>query len=59
MNRRKIVVVREGELPPYCRGCWNAKGDCGTPCQFCEKAKQWDVYILRIFIKKDKVNGNE
>jgi len=49
----KIVVVKEDENPPYCKGCWNEPESCGTPCQDCEKAKQWDVYILRIFVKKE------
>jgi len=50
----KVYVVREDETPPYCKGCWNEKGECGTPCVDCEKAKEWDVYVLLIFTKKEK-----
>ena len=54
----KVYVVRQDETPPYCKGCWNEKGECGTPCVDCEKAKKWDVYVLLIFTKKKKVSSN-
>lgn len=50
----EIYIVKEDESPPYCKGCWNEKESCGTPCQSCDKPKEWDIYILRIFTKKEE-----
>jgi len=52
-SMKEIVVVREDENPPYCKGCWNENQSCGTPCQSCEKKEEWDCYILRIFTRKE------
>jgi hypothetical protein len=55
----KVYVVREDESPPYCKGCWNEKGDCGTPCQSCKKKDEWDCYVLRIFTRKKQVRKHD
>lgn len=38
----KYYLQEWEERIPVCKGCFNEKEDCGTPCVNCERAKAWD-----------------
>ena len=34
-------LQEEGECIPVCKGCFNERGPCGTPCFGCERQEAW------------------
>lgn len=48
----EVIILTDDEMPPYCEGCFNQHSSCGTPCQSCKKAAEYDLMIIRILYKK-------
>ena len=46
-DSQKWVLVPENEVHPYCHGCGNELGTCGTPCTACSTSdrieREWKV----------------
>lgn len=36
-----IQNIKTNESLPFCKGCPNEHGPCGTPCMACEKSENW------------------
>jgi len=54
MKSEDVIILTDDAVPPYCKGCFNEHESCGTPCQSCEKAAQYEVKIIRVFCKRGK-----
>ena len=37
-----FIMILEDHSMPYCEGCSNQFGWCGTPCTVCEKSREFD-----------------
>jgi len=60
----KYYLIPSGERPYCCYGCGNEHGSCGTPCNNCEKWKnfenEWEMIMMvpdQFYIWKRKVEG--
>lgn len=53
-EQNKFLLIPEKEMHPYCHGCDNEFGTCGTPCTACDIADKINKEWKLIFYVPDK-----
>lgn len=38
----QFYLQENGEAIPVCKGCFNERGPCGTPCESCKRHNEWN-----------------